>query len=484
VRPRLTFLSEDGLGTIIDQARITLHERGVEVHHPVAVDALASCGAIVDRAARRVRIPATLLDRAIDSAPRGFSLFDLRGEQTHDFGGVRTHFAPGSAALLVADAATGESRRAVTRDYVAYARLVSRLEHLPAQSTAMIPADVPDAIADSYRLYLSLITCEKPVVTGAFSGAGFELMRDLLAIARGDTNALAERPLAMFSCCPTSPLKWGEAAASNLVDCARHGIPVEIVPMPLAGMTAAVTPFGALAQHAAEALSGVTIAQTINPGTPVMFGSSIGILDVRTTTTPLGAAESMRLGCLSSAIGHRLGLPTQAYMVLSDAKLVDAQSGLESAMGAALAALSGINSVSGPGMHDFQTCFSLEKLVVDHQICGMALRLVQEVAPAGDVPVEPLLAELSAEKHLVIAAHTRQHLREAISFPSATIDRHARARWEDTGRTPLIERVRGEIRHHLDAWEPVRLPAETLRALESRMAAAARAAGLDRLPDL
>lgn len=443
---------------------------------------LAAAGGQVDRSTRRVRLPASVLDRALAAAPHQFALFNARGEPTHDFGDRRVHFTPGSAALLISDAVTGQSSRPVTADYIEYVKVVSRLAHLPAQSTAMIPADVPDAIADAYRLYLSLRGCEKPVVTGAFSGAGFALMRDLLVIARGSERALRERPLAMFTCCPTSPLKWGEAACSNLVDCARAGIPVEVVTMPLAGMTAPVTPYGMLAQHTAEALSGVAIAQLTNPGTPLLFGSSLGILDVRTTTTPLGAVESMRLGCASSEIGHYLGLPTQAYMGLSDAKLLDAQSGIESGIGATLAALAGINSVSGAGMHEFENSFSPEKLVVDHEICGMALTLTRELAPAGDVPVAPLVEELLREKHLVIAGHTRSYLREAIAFPSGIVDRDSRPRWEETGHRTLVERARAAIARHVREYLPPDIPSEVTEELTRRMTAAATANGMARLP--
>ena len=64
-------------------------------------------------------------------------------------------------------------------------------------------------------------------------------------------------------------------------------------------------------------------------------------------------------------IGKYLGLPTQAYIGLSDAKLLDAQAGLETSNGAILASLAGINNISGPGMLDFESCTSLEKLVLD-----------------------------------------------------------------------------------------------------------------------
>ena len=92
------------------------------------------------------------------------------------------------------------------------------------------------------------------------------------------------------------------------------------------------------------------------------------------------------LTCAMGEIGKRLGLPTQGYAGVSDAKELDAQAGLETSSGALLAALSGINSISGPGLLDLDNGFSLEKLVVDHEICGMALRLARGIEPREDFP--------------------------------------------------------------------------------------------------
>jgi len=87
-----------------------------------------------------------------------------------------------------------------------------------------------------------------------------------------------------------------------------------------------------------------------------------------------------------------------------------------------LAALSGINSISGPGMLDFESCQSLEKLVVDNEICGMTYRLLEGIQPREDFPALPLLQELLRDKHLLIADHTRRYLRSEIAFPGPTID--------------------------------------------------------------
>jgi trimethylamine--corrinoid protein Co-methyltransferase len=346
----------------------------------------------------------------------------------------------------------------------------------------MVPADVPPIISDSYRLYLSLLFGSKPVVTGAFTIDGFNIMRDLQLAVRGSEEGLKTKPLAMFSCCPTAPLRWSDVTSQNLVDCARYSIPVEYVSMPLSGFVAPVTLVGTLVQHTAETLSGVVISQLSNPGTPVVYGGSPAIFDVRYETTPMGAPETMMVDCAYNEIGKYLGLPTQAYMALSDAKLLDAQAGLETSMGATLAALAGINSVSGPGMLDFESCFSLEKLVLDNEICGMALRLVAGITPRDDFPALPHFEELLKEQHLLISAHTRQYLRDEHYFPGPAIDRANRSRWQEEGGLTLGERAHREVNRLIGAYQPSGLSDDVKRELTRLMSDEARRHGMADLP--
>jgi trimethylamine--corrinoid protein Co-methyltransferase len=410
------------------------------------------------------------------------TLFDLSGRQTHEIGGDRVYFVPGSAATSVLDG--GAFRPPTTADYVRYARVVGSLPHLAAQSTAFVPADVPAGISDSYRLYLSLLFCDKPVVTGAFSPAGLPVMLDLQIAVRGDAGGLRERPLAIYSCCPTAPLEWSLEASRALVSCARAGIPVEIVPMPLAGLVAPVTLADALVQHAAEALSGVAIAQLASPGAPLLFGGATAIFDVRNEVAPVGAIESMMLVCAGAEVGRHLGLPTQGYIALSDAKDLDVQCGLETGIGATLAALSGINSISGPGMLDMLNGFSLEKLVFDHAICGMALRARRGIEPCPDADLSAAYEELLRDGQLMVARHTRRHLRHQIGMADPVVDRASRGRWIESGARTAIERARLEIAA-LERLRPVSsLDSDVRRELASVMRAEARRSGMDALPEL
>jgi len=481
MRPRLRFLDDALLSRILDEARDLLATIGIEVHNDAAAELLLAHGATKD-ARGRVLVPVALVERALASAPRTVRLFDALGAQTHELGGEAVYFTPGSAAIHVLDGTTGRVRPPTTADYVRYAKLVPGLAHIAAQSTALIPADVPEGIQDSYRLFLSLLLGEKPVVTGAFSAAGFGVMRDLQLAVRGTPEALRARPLCVFSCCPTAPLKWSYETSQNVIDCARAGVPVEFISMPLAGFVAPVTLVGSVVQHAAETLSGVVLSQLATAGAPVVWGGSPAVFDIRYETTPMGAVETMMLDCANAEIGKRLNLPTQGYIALSDAKALDAQAGLETGMGALLAGLSGINSVSGPGMLDFESCQSLEKLVLDDEIAGMVARLRRGIEPRDDFPSRPLFEELLRDGHLLIAAHTRKHRKEQIRFPSPVVERAPLGRWREEGETTLGQRASLEVERLVAAWTPSRVPDETKRALLERMGHAARAVGMGELP--
>jgi trimethylamine--corrinoid protein Co-methyltransferase len=480
MRPKLKWLSDELVEQIVAEARDILTTLGVEIHNDGVVDMLSDKGAKVEGG--RVYLTNDLIDAALASAPGSITMHDVEGNVSHELADDLVSFTPGSAAINILDGATGTVRKPTTEDYVRYVKLVSGLANIASQSTAMIAADVPEMISDSYRLFLGLLYCSKPVVTGAFTIEAFDIMKDLLVAVRGSGEELAAKPLAIFSCCPTSPIKWSDVTSQNVVDCAKWSIPVEFISMPLSGFMAPVTLVGSLIQHTAETLSGLVISQHTKPGAPVLWGGSPAIFDMRYETTPMGAIETMMFVSSYCQIGKSLGVPTQGYISLSDAKLLDAQAGLESGIGAVLAALSGINSISGPGMLDFESCFSLEKLVVDNEICGMAFRLIAGIEPREDFPALPLMEELLRDQHLLIADHTRRHLRAEIAFPGPVIDRANRARWQDEGALTLGQRARREIERLVDGYSPSPLADDKKGELVRLMQAEARRYGMDHLP--
>ncbi|HEC34499.1 MAG TPA: hypothetical protein ENI37_07270, partial [Chloroflexi bacterium] len=291
--------------------------------------------------AQVARIPPDLARRAVETAPSSFHLYDADGQPVVHYGDDDVHFDPGSAAIEILDHGAKRSRSPVTADFVRFVKLADGLNALDAVATALICADVQQEIADLYWLYLVLLYTRKPVVTGAFAVETWGTMKDLLVAVAGSEEALAERPTAIFDVCPSPPLLWSEITCENLMDCAQHRVPAELVSMPLAGATGPATLLGSVVQHTAENLSGVTIHQLVEPSAPIVWGGSPAAFDMRTGTPPIGAIETMMIDCAYAEVGKYLGLPTHAYLGMSDAKIVDAQCGFESGIGAILGALAG-----------------------------------------------------------------------------------------------------------------------------------------------
>jgi trimethylamine:corrinoid methyltransferase-like protein len=94
-----------------------------------------------------------------------------------------------------------------------------------------------------------------------------------------------------------------------------------------------------------------------------------------------------------------------------------------------------------------------------------------------------LLEELLREGHLLVADHTRRHLKTEIVLPGPVLDRASEGRWREEGARPLTARATAEVERIVAAWPGPAVPPETARELERLMAAAAARAGCDALPD-
>ncbi len=432
LKPRLKIISDDFVAKIIAEACTILEKIGVLVENEDAYNLLVENGAVPvgekdkSRNIGKLTFTRTLIEDSLAKAPKSIILWDINGENPVELGGDQVHFDPGSAALYLYDREAGRIRKPVTNDLQRYVKLVDKLPHYHLQSTALISSDVPGSCGDSYRLYHALRSGRKAVITGTFEKTSFSLMQEMLTLVRGSADNLREKPLAIFDACPSPPLMWSDLTSHSVIEAAKAGIPSEFVSMPLTGSTAPMTLSGAVVQHCAETLCGVIIAQCARPGAPVIWGGSPSAMDMRYGTTPMGAVETMMIDMADIAVGKALGLPTHAYMGLSDSKRVDYQAGMESAMGIVLAALSGVNMISGPGMMDFESCQSFEKLILDHEVCGMAYRLLEGMAQRDELMAFDLLKALEPGEHLLTHPHTLQWYREEICSPGKSIDRRAR----------------------------------------------------------
>ena len=330
-------------------------------------------------------------------------------------------------------------------------------------------------VADSWRLFLSLLLGEKPVVTGAFSAAGFAVMRDLQLAVRGTAGGAARAArCAVFSCCPTAPLKWSYETSQNVIDCARARRAGRVhldAALRLRGPGDAGRAASCSTRPRRSRASCSRSSRA--PGAPVVWGGSPAVFDVRYETTPMGAIETMMLDCANAEVGKQ---PRPADPGLHRALRRETAStrrpGSRRAWARCSPRLSGINSVSGPGHA------RLRELPEPREAGPRRRDLRHGGAPA---------ARDRAARRLPVAAALRG---AAARGPPADRRPHAQA---PQGADPLLlagHRARAarplarggrddarrsgrrrEVERLLAAWTPSRLPDETKRALRERMGA-------------
>ncbi|MCK4692821.1 MAG: trimethylamine methyltransferase family protein, partial [Anaerolineales bacterium] len=235
-------------------------------------------------------------------------------------------------------------------------------------------------------------------------------------------------------------------------------------------------------QHTAECMSGVVICQLTHEGAPIVWGGSPAAFDMREGTTPMGAVGTWMIDCAYTQVGKVLGMPTHAYLGMSDAKIVDAQCGLESAGGTLLAALAGVNMVSGAGMMDFESCQSHEKLVIDAEIIGMAKRLIAGIE-ARDEPIAlTLMRSMGHRADYLTDPHTRKWFQEELYIPSKVIDRGSLDGWKSRGAKTTFERASDRVDQLLKNYQPGPVSDKLAAELRRITTEAAQKFGMDELP--
>jgi trimethylamine--corrinoid protein Co-methyltransferase len=193
----------------------------------------------------------------------------------------------------------------------------------------------------------------------------------------------------------------------------------------------------------------------------------------------------MMLDCTYAQVGKYIkpgGLPTHAYLGMADTKIVDAQTGLESASGAILGALAGVNMMSGPGMMDFESCFSLEKLVIDSEIVGMAKRLVRGVDDTAEPLALDVMREVGHAGNFLKSKHTRRNFRKEDYIPTEVIDRDFRQTWFDKGALDINARAHRKAQELIAAYELLPLDDAVVKELEAIASRNAKVHGVDKLP--
>jgi len=249
-----------------------------------------------------VRIPEYIVEDAIKSAPS--SVLMAGRDPKHDIvlESNRVAWTNFGAGVKLYDVFTDVLRTTTTKDVGETARVVDYLDNVDVYSQAVVARDTPKETGDLLAAEAFLTNTSKHCHhIDLVSGANARRYIEMGAAIVGGMDELRKRPVVSALICPTSPLQISEEGCDIIMEFARAGVPVNILSMALAGGTSPITIDGTLVVHNAEVLSGIVLAQLVNKGAPVIYGSSTSTFDMQCATAPVGSPE---LGMISAGVAN------------------------------------------------------------------------------------------------------------------------------------------------------------------------------------
>jgi trimethylamine--corrinoid protein Co-methyltransferase len=455
------FLSEKELDCLHAAIVKALTEIGVRFQHEEALNIFRENGASVT--GDTVRIPESLLNRALQSVPDRFSLKGRTPEYDLEVGGGKPVLTASSGPVF---ARVGGVRRLATQED--FLNLLKLTETSPLVNMCnyivVEPQDMPEERRKLYQVASALKYSHKPLIGITMGKGRTEECLSLLDRFYQDSGSGTHRAIGIIS--PISPLMYDEGMTTHIMGYARKNQPIMIAACSQPGATSPATLAGTLVIDAAEVLAGVTLSQLVKPGLPVIMGSTSAACDLRYVSPAIGSPETGLLTVAFKALCKRYNIPCRSGGALSDSKDTDMQAGIEGAMTMLPAILSGVDFIlHACGTMDSFNTVCLEKFIIDEEICSAMLRMAAGFEINDDTLALDCISEVMSGEDFMTHDHTLDYFKTEMWRP-ALFSRENFSKWENAGAKILPERAAEMMRDRLSAFKFPQLTQEQEKLLE------------------
>ena len=402
---------------------------------------------------------------AVVKAPAQFTLHSRQPERNVTVGGGQPVFAPGYGAPFLIDLEVGKHRPSL-EDYHNLVRLAHMLPNQDLSGHLMVePGDAPAEAAHLQMVYASMLHSDKPFIGSTRGGAGARQTMELASILFGEQ--IGERPVTIGLINSLSPLGYSQEMIQALMEYARWRQPLIIALLVMAGSTGPITLAGVLAQQNAEILAGITLVQLVNPGAPVIYGSTSTNILMKTGALSIGSPELAQVVVATAQMARHYGLPSRSGGALTDAHSPDAQAGAESMLGLLTAVNSGVDFIlHAAGILSSYLAFSYEKFILDDEMCGLVRRLRRGISVTPETLASELIAKVGPGGNFLMEPHTVERCRTEFWQP-ALYSRESLEAWMANGRPDSTQRARQRWQGLLAAHQDPPLDATTARQLRA-----------------
>ncbi len=296
----LTMFTEDELQRIHLSTLDLLWHTGIEFDSKEARDILADGGCVVSKTSNRVRIPAWLVETAIQSAPSSFRGASSRGA-AKDFlcEPGRVGFVSFGEAPAMIDPKTREVRYPTTEDVDNANRLLDYLPNVDVYQRPLTASNIIQDVACVYNAKSFFTNVTKHGFIGINHVENLRTIHKMACAIMGGPEEFMLNPCFSSTSDPISPLLQSVEACDTFIEACKLGVPMKVNPMGLPGGTTNINLGATLISHNAEVLSMFVLGQLVRRGHPLIYGTSTGLMDLRTTLASVGCPE---LGLFSAAV--------------------------------------------------------------------------------------------------------------------------------------------------------------------------------------
>jgi len=468
--PPLEILSADQVEAILDTACRVLETKGMRFLDAESRRRLAAAGAEVDDSTGMVRLDRGLVTEKVALAPSEFALRARNREHDLSIGGRRVVFGSVGGPAFCSDLERGR-RPGTYAEQCDFLRLVQSLEIVHHEGGG--PFEAMDLPAESRHLDLYLAQLRLTDKNCQAYGLGRARTVDCIemtSIALGvDREALAREPAILSIVNTNSPLQLDVPMAEAVLELAGAGQAICITPFTLAGSMSPATIAGTLAQQTAEVLAVATLAQTVRPGAPILYGSFASNVDMQSGAPALGTPEYAKAAIASGQLARRLGLPLRSSSTTSS-NAVDAQAAYESQMSLWGALLGGAHLINhAAGWLESGLTASFEKLIVDAEMLQMIAETLRPIAVDDDQLAFDAIVEVPPGGHHFGTAHTLARYETAFYAPMLSIRQNFES-WQEAGSVETARRANAIWKRLLAEYRQPPLEPGVDEALEAYVA--------------
>ena len=467
--PQFRVLSDQQCDQIFLATLECLKRIGVRIQNDDARVLLAAAGADVE--GDQVRIPAHIIQAAIASTPRTFTIWGRDGQHEMRISPDRVHFGPGPSCTYFIDPLNGERRRARRGDAGQTAMVCDALPNIDYAMGLSLFDDVTPVLSPVYEFAEMLANTTKPLIAWANTPETLEDIYNIALTASGSETSLRRKPTFAFFTTYESPLRLANAPVANLLWAAEHDIPVICLGGPTVGLESPFSGASALVMHLASVLSALAIVQLKKRGAPMVIGGVPSVMDLRTARPAYGSPEMSLHSAAAVDVARHLGIPFMGTAGASESKGIDAQAGAEAAVQVLMSALSGAALVHDVGFLDCADIGSLSYLILTDELISMVARIMRGIRVNSETIMLDLLEKVGSDGTFISEPRSVALCRSEAWVPSV-LDRNAYTTWEKKGgkRTDqvLVEKLNKIIANHQTAP----LPAGAAEKIDSILSAA------------